>query len=285
MLTDLIIPNTYPTYPPYHVGKYIEEYYAEYALNNPAKTNRQFLDVSWTNHYMISGGRERIQQEINKLDFDKKYYLVCQGDDTPCHTNLPKNTRVYSAGGIYKSSNLVKIPLICSSLNLDPVSLQDKKILSSFIGSDTHEYRKILINESQKDNRIFGIIKPWSIIVPENQFQIYKNVSLRSKFVFCPRGNAPASFRLYEAMQFSAIPIYFSDEYYLPYENKIDWNKLCIFSNPQNLKNTLNYIQNMTDNEYIDRVKYIHETYKNYFTLEATCKKINEDLNNELYNN
>ena len=48
---NLRVPATYPVYPPYHTGKYLEEYFYEYYLTNKDKFDKltQSIDkaVTW----------------------------------------------------------------------------------------------------------------------------------------------------------------------------------------------------------------------------------------------
>ena len=55
-----------------------------------------------------------------------------------------------------------------------------------------------------------------------------------SYFALCPRGYGVTSYRLYEAFEFGVVPVYISreDEYYLPFEDIVDWDKLCVFHDP-----------------------------------------------------
>ncbi len=53
----------------------------------------------------------------------------------------------------------------------------------------------------------------------------WQHIMEASTFAFCPRGWRPTSFRLFEAIQLGAIPIYvWEEERWLPYEEIIDWS-------------------------------------------------------------
>jgi hypothetical protein len=53
----------------------------------------------------------------------------------------------------------------------------------------------------------------------------YAEVIARSKFVLCPRGHGPSSFRLYEALAAGRVPVVISNNWLAP--PRIDWSR-CI---------------------------------------------------------
>ena len=69
---------SYPTYPPYHTGLYLEEYFFEFYQRNIDRFNklkRKYIPIFWTNCY-VNGVQEDwgdkiymsdIQKEINTL--------------------------------------------------------------------------------------------------------------------------------------------------------------------------------------------------------------------------
>lgn len=134
----------YSIYPPYHDGKYLEEYFYSWYNQKQIKSSRKYIDIFWTNIYcnyaVGKGTRVNIQSELNSLDANDSYFTICQHDDEPLE-NLPDNTLIFSAGGNRKHGNIIPIPLICSKLVDEPIN-EDKTILCSFIGSLTHPIRK-----------------------------------------------------------------------------------------------------------------------------------------------
>ena len=64
-------PN-YPTYPPYHTGLYLEDYfYKEYNKENIEHIF--YIPVSWTTTY-IQNQDNNLQEKLNSLEKDKKYF-------------------------------------------------------------------------------------------------------------------------------------------------------------------------------------------------------------------
>jgi len=99
---------------------------------------------------------------------------------------------------------------------------------------------------------------------------------MSSTFALCPRGFGNTSFRLIEAIEYGAIPVYISDVYSFPFEDVIDWNKCCIKVPESQLGNLhsvlINFIQNTTN--LIEMQTYIHEVYNKYFTYEKCSDHI-----------
>ena len=77
-----------PTYPPYHQGEYLEEYFYTAYNKLETKPEREYLDIFWSNvfcNHMFGGHAYPNIQELlcNTLDDDGKYFTVCQQDDGP----------------------------------------------------------------------------------------------------------------------------------------------------------------------------------------------------------
>ena len=287
LLSDKVRPPaSYPTYPPYHEGKYLEEYFFEFYQKNIDrfdKLDRKFIPIFWTNCYVNGvqdGWGSRIdmnsmQREINTLDPNEQYFIVCQHDDAPMNP-IPSNTVIFSAGGNKTGNNVIPIPLICG-----PLPEQEEKTkthLASFVGSETHGIRNSLIKEMKDKPNIHIVKKGWEQEVKNDQFTDFVDSSLKSKYVLCPRGYGPTSFRLYEAMQLNAVPVYISDRFWLPWQHELNWNDFCVIITEDNISNLDSILKSIDDATYSSMRNKIKEVYKNYFTLEGTCNKILEFL-------
>lgn len=99
-----------------------------------------------------------------------------------------------------------------------------KDVLFSFVGSSrTHPVRE----------RILSLRHPGGVLVDSNPrtdaqrwwekqnredlFATFRDVTGRSRFVICPRGESPSSIRLFEAMEAGAVPVVVSDAIQLPH--------------------------------------------------------------------
>ena len=126
----------YPVYPPYHEGAYLEDYFSDWFYSNNIETERKYIPVSWTTCY-IDKKTEGLQESLDKLDRNGKYFTVSQYDDGISET-LPPDTLQFNAGG---NSGGIPIPLICSQMPIPAIDHKNKTILASFVGSMTHPIR------------------------------------------------------------------------------------------------------------------------------------------------
>jgi hypothetical protein len=102
------------------------------------------------------------------------------------------------------------IPLLCQPHGFKFDCKRD--IFASFVGGDTHPIRKELVKQFAGMNDCIVNFKK----VPLKE---YCNVLARSVFALCPRGYGKSSFRIAEAIQYGAIPVYVSDDFVTPYNS------------------------------------------------------------------
>lgn len=167
------------------------------------------------------------------------------------------------------------IPLLCSPHLKSPIKGSGvRKYLASFIGNiNIHPVRKEM-------ERI--LIKQDGIIIKDGKYINQKDVNnfgelmLNSTFALCPRGFGNSSFRLIEAMEYGAIPIYISDYHSLPFENDINWEECSLIYKPDELHllhNKLNEIVN--DESMLSKLQSnVYEVYCKYLTFEKCSEHI-----------
>lgn len=127
------------------------------------------------------------------------------------------NCIVFSAGG--KPDLSIPIPLVSDRHNY--TGQRDKKYLASFMGNvKTHPIREKMVTAFSGNESIF---------ISNGSVKEFEEVTAQSYFCLCPRGYGKTSFRLYEAMELGAVPVYISDEHWIPFSDKLDWTKFCIF--------------------------------------------------------
>jgi hypothetical protein len=278
-----------PPYPPYHKGKYLEQYFIDFYNQNKKKfdaTEFNFILVAWTDIYLHRPDLiNDLQKDLNELDPFKKYFTVSQHDDAPFQA-LPPNTKNYSAGG--NQPNTIPIPLICSPIENAP-DFNKKDIFCSFVGSITQPLQgwgrisydiRISMLETLVNNKKY-VLKPkhWSPQIKDDRKDLFLDLTSRSKFTLCPRGYGATSFRLYEAMQMKSVPVYiFYKKPHLPFANKIDWNKIAILIDYDKINTIHDILTNISDEKYQEMIKYTSQIYSDYFSLEGTSKQILESL-------
>jgi len=273
-------PN-YPTYPPYHKGLYLEDYFIDFVKNNNIKTSRKFINVGWTSYYNNGCDIQKLVSYLDSLSKNDKYFIVCQHDDAPREI-LPPDTMVFSAGGNYQNKNVIPIPLICSGISNPPIiNAKDKDIFCSFVGSNTNPIRAKLFKTYFNNTKYFFYQKTWSPNVSKEDLDIFLNFTSRSKFSLCPRGYGPSSFRLYEAMQLKSVPVYVSDRHYLPWVNDINWKDICILIKENEIDTIEDVLNSIDDKQYINMLDNINQIYNDYFTLDSVCRKILRKVNDE----
>ena len=262
----------YPTYPPYHEGLYLEDYFIDKFIKDGPNVERNFIGISWTTLY-CTHNTFGLQEYLNSLPSTQKYFTVSQHDDAPAH-KLPPDTICFSAGGRVRGPNIVPIPLICSQLPYKFDLKRPREIIASFVGSNTHPIRNKLF-ETYKDSKNIKIfVKGWSPQVGLNEFQFFIQTALKSKFCLCPRGYGLNSFRLYEAMQLGCIPVIITDDLYLSWQDELDWKEFSILISTDQVSEIEKILLSYTDDKIRQMRNIIKNNYTKYFTLDGVYDNI-----------
>lgn len=265
---------SYPVYPPYHKGKYMEEYFYDFYLQNKKSfdaTGRTLIPIFWTNVYITKLNRHLIQPYLNALP-SGKYFTVSQHDDA-VEEKLPDNTISFEAGG---NRNGIPIPLICSPLqpeHLTPFSSKD--IFCSFVGSvlpDSLRFKAL--KYYAKDKRFVFKVEGWAHVVREDRFQSFLNTTKRSRFTLTPRGYGAQSFRLYEVLQLNSIPVIVYDKKWFPFEDEINWNEFCVLVHESEIPILGDKLTKISPEQEAKMLSKGKEIYNTYFTMEGMCKQI-----------
>ncbi len=279
------------TYPPFKNGLYLEEYFCNKMINENHNIKRKYIPVLWTN-FQIEGWFHSKKYEMQTLldewikmnPSENGYFTVVQYDDGPL-LNIPANTIVYGA-----CSGNIPIPLIYEDKNntLEKIPkkyFNDKPILCSFVGNITsnHIYpnvRQDMFNILQ-NNPDFKLINSggWTPSVNTNLQNMFIETTLNSKFALAPRGYGRSSFRFFECFQLGTIPIYiWNDINWLPFQNKIDYKKLCIVIHISELKDLYSKLLSIDECQYNKMFTY-YEEIKYLFTLEGMTTQIIQEIN------
>lgn len=258
---------SYPTYPPYHSGLYLEDYFINEFKKDSNKIERDFIGISWTTLY-CEGKTKGLQDFLNSLPRDRKYFTVSQHDDAPAHI-LPPDTLCFSAGGNVRGNNVIPIPLICSSLPNTISEQRKKEILASFVGSNTHRIRMKLFEQYKNSKTIIVNMKGWTPSVSNDDFLTFINLTKNSTFCICPRGYGLNSFRLYEAMQLGAIPVIVTDELYLPWVDELNWNEFAVIVHENFINNLEDILQSYSDDLISKMQNKLKEVYPKYFNMSG----------------
>lgn len=282
------------TYPPFKNGLYLEEYFNEkYTSENP-NTKRKYIPALWTN-FQIEGWFKNKKNEMQKaLDqwikdnpSNNGYFTIVQYDDGPLLT-LPPNTVVYGA-----CSGDIPIPLIYEDKrltleNIKQKSFIEKSIFCSFVGCLTSNNLKPNVRRTMfdklKNKSGYQLYCPggWTPKVTKNNQNNFINITVNSKFALAPRGYGRSSFRFFEVLKLGTIPIYlWNDIEWLPFKDKIDYNKLCISLNISEIDKLDNILKNINEEQYNSMLNYYNEIKDSFYLNGMYYDIITSVINNE----
>lgn len=230
-------------------------------------TGRTYLPIFWTAYWVNNGyatkerGRNHLQRFIDSLPRDKKYFTICQYDDGPIVDFKDLDITVFGMSG---GRIDYPIPLLCQPHGYKFDCKRD--IFASFVGGDTHPIRKELVKQFDGKKDCFVSLKKLPL-------KEYCNIMARSVFALCPRGYGKSSFRIVEAIQYGAIPVYVSDEFVLPYNNEFPGLIAKIDSSVCDL------VYDHGCSTHAARLKQDIEKVKQQYTYEGCKKSILEEIN------
>ena len=271
------------TYPPYHQGDYLEEYFVKKFEDEKPNTKSYFIPVHWTAvfNYKVEEGlgpgtanhnlRSKLFECIANLDTSKSYFTVSTHDDAP-QGPFPSGVFHFVAGGNSKLYPQAPIPLIASGFQ----SYNDfqKMVFCSFVGSVTHPLRASLLNSlSGKDGYLIQGFN-WEPSVSQDKANYFKSVMEQSRFTLCPRGYGATSYRLYESIQLGSIPVYVSDKHMLPWADELDWSEFCVVVHQASIPGIDMTLKSFTEADIRRMQKRLKEVYNLYFTIPAVYNQI-----------
>ena len=286
-------PNSYPL----HQGNepLIEERALEYFSKSKVESEYIYIPIYWTYYHVGNGYGENahvLQNFINEL-VDKhpneKFFTVCQYASGTL-TKIP-NSKVFACSGTkfckhwdhYKIDEIIKhetseyipIPLKCKD---HPVSGNNTKYKAGFVGRlFTHSCRYKIVN---KFSKLDGYAIYGSETIPQSQqINLFREVTSNSIFSFAPRGFGLTSFRLLEAIQMGSIPIYVSDDHWLPFKNRINWKDIALIVDESEIDSIPSMIDELIESgEYIKMKERMLKVYNEHLSWEGIFKNIEEDI-------
>lgn len=145
--------------------------------------------------------RPQVDDWFKNLDKTKKYYAIVQHDDGITFNLHGADVKIFGMG----CKGDVQLPLVCQPHKYEFKEC-GRPIFASFIGSITHPIRERMVKELKGKEGYY-------ISTESTGLESYCYIMSMSKFVLCPRGYGKTSFRIQEALQYGAIPVYISDEH------------------------------------------------------------------------
>lgn len=279
------LPKMPVQYPPHQgYSPMIEERsYSFFSTQKELKSEYIYIPIQWTSWHVNPYG-EYGQNTRPLIDFcnqliekypNEKFFTIVQYDGG---TLVPiNNCRIFASSGDFSSSlgnNSVyePIPLLCDPHSGFPKEVRKYKV--GYAGRETHPIRKKMY-ECLKDIEDYQ----FAVNFDYNQTEVFRDILYNSVFALSPRGFGPASFRMYEAIQMQCIPIYISDQFWLPFTNDIEWNKMCLLINENEIETIPEKVDYLLESgEYQTFIDYGQEVYQKYLTWDGCLNKIAEIL-------
>lgn len=225
---------------------------------------RTYLPVFWTAYWCNNGygkktgAARRLQHFINELPRTKKYWTICQYDDGCMVDFKDLDIKIFGMSG---GRIDYPIPLLCCPHKFEFPNVK-KDIFCSFIGSDTHPIRRELVKEFKG--------KPDCMVeIKKLPLKDYCEVLARSVFALAPRGYGLSSFRIQEAINYNAIPVYISDKFIIPY-----YRDLVLHRPPETIAGLYESLMSFN----LATVYPLEQTTKHLFTYQGCKEKILENI-------
>lgn len=250
-----------------------EEWYSENFQPEDVR-DRIYLPVFWTGYYVRANyGKDqhqidKLQRYLNVLDRTRKYYTIVQYDDGILNNLSGLDIRVYSMSGKPMDYPL---PLICPPHNFHFPNL-GREFMFSFIGRPTHPVRQTLVRD-------FGNKSGCYVTHRHHSLEDYCRILARSTFVLCPRGYGPSSFRICEALQYGAIPVYISDVHIVGHY--VHFPGIYLDSESEtcySVEKAIDWVNSQGLTAYWQPL--LKDCYQKYYTFAANKKRILDDLSN-----
>jgi hypothetical protein len=182
-----------------------EEWFLDNYQSERNKSDRVYLPILATELNKRIKKDRRLARAVDDyfrhLDRKHKYFIIVQHDDGIKFNTWGIDLKVFGMG----CKGDVQLPLVCQPHKYE-FKETGRPIFASFIGSITHPIREQMVKELQGKEGYF-------ISTEHTSLHSYCYIISQSKFVLCPRGYGATSFRIQEALQYGAQPIYISDNY------------------------------------------------------------------------
>jgi len=142
-----------------------------------------------------------------------------------------------------------------------------REYFAGFIGNLNNGLRKTLANT---------IAGKEGYMCTQLPYKKFLETSAQCVFSLCPRGQGLSSYRFYECMHLSTIPVLFADNAVLPYPD-IDYSEICVRI-PESKINDFDFINNLLTQVDSNRMLNEKIKVKDRFTLLGLQQEIHRRL-------
>lgn len=243
----------------------LEQAFVKYLECNKPALNREFIPIQWSDFYFNNLFKENpdlspIQDVLDKLDTSKKYFTVVEIEEGVVNDYSHLDLVTFSPGG----NGHIPIPYPTKKMNKLEA---ERTTLCTFMGSiESHPVREEMF-DMFKNTDGFEMWKSTTTTM-------YEYTLSTAIFSLCPRGRGPGSYRFFESLYMGCIPVYVSDVFLTPFQNNIDWDRLCIMVSLEDIHNIPNILKSKTDEEIKAYQSYGREVYDTYFQFDKMCENI-----------
>lgn len=283
LLSEEFSPPMKFDFPPLKQGEYIEKYFMKYIEKNKIVLKRKYLNVMWSTLYYdrqfknIPYNAQKLEQELNKLPRDDRYFAISQYSSPIYHT-LPPDTM-----SIGNSLGTVPMPLLYENKEVfDDVpyrSWEDKKIFCGFVGGTAGPVRALVKKYADQFSDYHYDLHPGD---GTNKEGFLENV-YNTKFCLAPRGFGRSSYRFFEVALLGSVPVYvWDDKNWLPFRNKIDYSKFSIVINIADIDKLDPILRSITKEKYGEMIEYT-KSISHLYTFEGACKEFVNVINRTVY--
>ena len=275
------LPEMPVQYPPHQgYSPMIEERaYSFFKTKEELESDYIYIPIQWTSWHINPGG-EYGKNTQPLIDFcnqltekhpDEKFFTVVQYDGG---TLVPiDNCIIFASSGDFssplgKNSSYEPIPLLCDPHGGASKEVREYKV--GYAGRDTHPLRV-------KMNQVLSHLPQYKFAVnlDHNRTEVFRDILYNSVFALSPRGFGPASFRMYEAIQMQCVPIYISDEFWLPFTEYIEWDKMCLIVNADEIETIPEKVDALLESgDYQTMIDYGQEMYEKHLTWDGCLNTI-----------
>jgi len=258
-------------YPP---GNHLifEDYFFRKFMSEKPVTKRKYLPILWTNFYIsrdyASKDMSDLQDFLKTLDKNEKYFTIIQWDDGIINDISGLDIKVLSSGGVGN----YPIPLI----NMPHKRVERKRdIFASFLGCifGRHKIRE------QMYEQLHNI--PEYVIEEKTEFSVFKSIMERSIFALCPRGYGKTSFRINEALNLGAIPVYVYDDPWVPFRDKIDFEEYGVMIHESKIVEIDKILKDISTEKIETLRENGKHAYENFYSYQGCYDQILEVINDE----
>lgn len=267
-------------YPPHQDNQpMIEEKAFEFFSTQEINSEYIYIPIHWTSWHINPNGLfgQNVQPLVNFCNEltekypNEKFFTIVQYDGG---TLVPiDNCKIFASSGSFlsplgKNSSYIPIPLLCNNHKGTPN--KNKKYKVGYAGRDTHSIRVEM-------NKILSHLPDYKFALntEKNKTEIFREILYNSIFALSPRGFGPASFRMYEAIEMQCIPIYISDQFWLPFIEYIEWDKMSLLIKDDEIASIPERVDDLIrSGEYLSMIEYGKKIYKKYLNWDGCFNTI-----------